>query len=170
MYAVSPVDRTWAVKSPRRSPPNMRNTRLLLAALAAFLVLVVAACGSATNDYRGEVAEAQKSHLEAIKAQETAIEAALEAGDADAAAAALATVSETWTTLADEVEAVEAPEEAQALAGTVVTSYRGMAAAAADMQAAWESGDTDAAMAGWTAYSEAGKAADAAVEALNKVD
>jgi hypothetical protein len=148
----------------------MRNTRLLLAALAAFLVLVVAACGSATNDYRGEVAEAQKSHLETIKAQETEIQVALEAGDAETAAASLATVSTTWNTLADEVEALEAPEEAQALASTVVTSYRGMATAAADMQAAFEAGDNEAATAGWTAYAEAGKAADAAVEALNKVD
>ena len=148
----------------------MRNPRLLLAALAAFLVLIVAACGSATNDYRGEVAEVQEAHIETIKAQEADIQAALEAGDADAAAAALATVAQTWNTLADEVEAVEAPEEAQALAATVVTSYRGMGAAAADMQAAWAAGDAESAMAGWDAYGEAGKNADDAVAALNKVD
>jgi len=148
----------------------MRNPRLLMVALAALLVLVVAACGSAANDYRGEVAEVQKGHLDTIKAQETALEAAVQSGDAEAATASLATVSEAWTKLADEVDALEAPKETQALADTIVASYRGLATAADEMQAAWADGDSEAAMASWEAYAAAGKAADAAVEQLNKVD
>ena len=148
----------------------MRNTRVLLAALAAILAIVVAGCGSAANDYRGEVADVQKEHLAAIKAEETNIQSALESGDAEAAAASLTTVSETWTKLADEVEALEAPDETQALAAEIVGNYRGMATAADALQVAWESGDADAASAGWEAYVAAGQAADAAVEKLNKVD
>jgi hypothetical protein len=147
----------------------MRSLRTLVAALAATLVLVAAGCGSETNDYRGDVSKVQEKYFEQMNALASDVSANA-SSDPAAAGAALTTLAETATKLADEVAAIEPPEDKQQLADQLVGSYRALASASTELKDALASNDIEGIQSAMEALNAANADQTAAVEAFNAAD
>ncbi len=147
----------------------MRSFRVIVAALAAALVLVAAGCGSDTNDYRGDVSKVQEKYFEQLNTLAADVTASANS-DPAAAATALTGLTETATKLADEVAAIEPPEDQQELADQLVGSYRALASASTELKDALAAEDVGGIQSAMEALVAANEQQTAAVEALNAAD
>jgi hypothetical protein len=147
----------------------MRSFRVLVAALAATLVLVAAGCGSETNDYRGEVSKVQEKYFEQLNTLATEVSATA-ASDPAAAGTALTSLAETATKLADEVAAIDPPDDKQQLADKLVGSYRSLAAASTELKDALAAQDIEGIQSAMESLTAANAEQTAAVEEFNAAE
>jgi hypothetical protein len=146
----------------------MRRLVMLVLALAA-VAIAVTACGSEANDYRGEVKKVQDKYLTDLEKYRTSVQTAV-ATDPATAGAQLDQLSATMTKFADEVAAIEPPDDQKEEAAQLVGAYRASADAASQLKEAAATGDAAALQAAITAFNEAQKQETAAITALNAAD
>jgi hypothetical protein len=146
----------------------MRRLVMLVLALGA-VAIAVTACGSEANDYRGEVKEVQDKYLADLEKYRTAVQTSV-ATDPASAVAQLDQLAATMTKFADEVEAIEPPDDQKEQAAQLVGAYRASAAAATQLKEAASTGDIPAIQEAIEAFNKAQQQESDAINALNAAD
>lgn len=146
----------------------MRRLVMLVIALGA-VAIAVTACGSEANDYRGDVKKVQDKYLADLEKYRTAVQTSV-ATDPASAVAQLDQLSATMTKFADEVEAIEPPDDQQQQAAQLVGAYRASAAAATQLKDAASTGDLPAIQEAIEAFNKAQQQESDAITALNAAD
>jgi hypothetical protein len=139
----------------------------LLVVLAT--ALLVAACGSETNDYRGEVLKIQNKYQQQMTDLTTKVSTEISA-DPTTAGAVLTELATVVNQFADEVAAVKPPSDKQALADQLVGAYRTLAEAALNLKAAVETSDVTKLQEALGQFNEATVAESAAIDAFNAAE
>ncbi len=134
--------------------------------LVTATALLIAACGSATNDYRGEVLEVQNKYQQQMTDLTAKVTTDI-SGNPATAGAALTELATVVNQFADEVAAVKPPTDKQALADQLVGAYRTLAQAALDLNTAVETSDITQLQAALAKFNEATVAESAAIDAFN---
>ena len=137
--------------------------------IVASLALVAAGCGSATNDYRSKVSEIQNKYSKQMTDLTSKATGAI-AADPAAAGATLGELAVTVGKFADEVEAVKAPSDKQALAEKLVGAYRKLAQAATDLQTAVTKNDVTAMQTALEEFNAATSEESSAIDAFNAAE
>jgi hypothetical protein len=144
-----------------------RGVALILA--LAGLLLAVAGCGSATNDYRGRVADVQKKYQQQMTDLTT--RATTDIGTDPAAASATFTELATVVSqFAEDVSAIKPPGDRQQLADQLVGAYRTLAQASLDLKVALTAKDRAALEKAVAEFNQATRQESAAVDAFNAAD
>jgi hypothetical protein len=142
-----------------------------IACVLALLALALAACGGGddqANDYRQEIREVQQRYFADL--ERYAADATDQIGvDSEAASRALEQYAATATKLADAIDRLEAPEDAQAPGDRLVASYRALAASSNELRTALASGDAAAVDEAVAGFNSGQADLAAAVEDLNAV-
>ena len=146
----------------------MRRLVMLVLALAA-VAIAVTACGSEANDYRGDVKKVQDKYLADLEKYRTSVQTAV-ATDPASASAQLDQLSATMTKFADEVAAIEPPDDQKEEAAQLVGAYRASADAATQLKEAAATGDGGAIQAAIEAFNMAQQQESEAINALNAAD
>jgi hypothetical protein len=147
---------------------TVRRLVTLVPALAV-LALVAAGCGSATNDYRGKVADVQQKYEQRMTDLTTKGTTDLTTNPA----AATATFTELATVVsqfAEDVAAIKPPNDKQQLANQLVGAYRTLAQASLDLKAALANHDQAALQKAVSEFNQATAQESAAVDAFNAAD
>ena len=143
----------------------MRRIFAPIAVLGA-AAITAAGCGSATNDYRGNVRDIQTRYEKQLTDLTTRATTDM-AGDPAAAAADLGELSTVVTKFADDVAAVKPPSDKQALADQLVGAYRELATASTDLKKAVETKDQTALQTSLDGFNKATTMESAAIDAFN---
>ncbi len=146
----------------------MRRLVLPLVALLC-LALTAAACGSATNDYRGKVADVQKKYETQLTDLTTKVTTDISANPTGASAS-LSALALVFSQFAEDIAAVEPPADKQALADQLVGAYRTLAQASLDLKAALETQDAAAMNSALEEFNRATAEESAAIDAFNAAD
>ncbi len=144
--------------------------RLVLPLFALFaLALTAAACGSATNDYRGKVADVQQQY--SAQMTDLTTQVTTEIGtNPTAASASLTRLATVVNQFAADVAAVKPPADKQALADQLVGAYRTLAQASLDLKAALDTKDQAALNKAIEQFNKATADESAAIDAFNAAD
>ena len=146
----------------------MRRLVPLVLALAA-LLLAAAGCGSATNDYRGRVADVQKKYEQRMTDLTTQATTDINS-DPAAASATFTQLAVVVSQFAEDVAAIKPPGDRQQLASQLVGAYRTLAQASLDLKVALTTKDRAALEKAVTEFNEATRQESAAVDAFNAAD
>jgi hypothetical protein len=133
-------------------------------------VLVLAACGSGddANDYRQSIRDVQQRYFADL--ERYAADATDNIGvDTEAASRALEQYAATASKVADEIDRLEAPEEAQQPGDQLVAAYRALARSSDELRTALASADAEAVDEAVAGFNSAQSALSAAVEDLNAI-
>ena len=146
----------------------MRRLVLPIVALLC-LALTVIACGSATNDYRGKVADVQQKYSAQLTDLTTKVTTDINANPA-AASAALTQLAAVVNQFAGDIADVTPPADKQPLADQLVGAYRTLAKASLDLKAALDNNDPAAMTKALEEFNQATAAESAAIDAFNAAD
>jgi hypothetical protein len=146
----------------------VRRLVLSLAALLC-LALTVVACGSATNDYRGKVAEVQSKYSTQMTDLTTKLTAEIST-DPAAASASLSQLATVVGQFAEDVADVKPPAGKEPLADQLVGAYRTLAQASLDLKKALDAKDTTALDKALEEFNKATADESAAVDAFNAAE
>lgn len=146
----------------------MRRLVMLVLALGA-VAIAVTACGSEANDYRGDVKKVQDKYLADLEKTRTAVQTSV-ATDPAAAVAQLDQLSVTMTKFADEIEAIEPPDDQKEQAAQLVSAYRATATASTELKDAAQKGDAAGIQAAIESFNAAQQQESDAINALNAAD
>ena len=146
----------------------MRRLALSLVAILC-LALTVAACGSATNDYRGKVAGVQKKYETQLTDLTTKVTTEMSTNPA-AASASLSELATVVSQFAEDIADVKPPADKQPLADQLVGAYRTLAQASLDLKAALDTKDTDKLNKALEEFNKATADESAAIDAFNAAD
>lgn len=145
----------------------MRRLFLPLLALAA---VALTACGSsATNDYRGEIADVQKQYEQQLTDLTTKATSQMSA-DPKAASASLSELATVVSQFAEDIAAVKPPADKQALADKLVGAYRTLAQASLDLKAALDEQDQTKLTKALEEFNQATADESAAIDAFNAAE
>jgi hypothetical protein len=144
--------------------------RLVLPLVALLcLALTAAACGSATNDYRGKVADVQKKYETQLTDLTTKVTTDISANPT-AASASLSELATVVSQFAEDIADVKPPTDKQPLADQLVGAYRTLAQASLDLKAALDKQDTAAMNRALEEFNKATADESAAIDAFNAAD
>lgn len=146
----------------------MRRLVLPIVALCC-LALTAAACGSATNDYRGKVADVQQKYSAQLTDLTTKVTTDINANPA-AASASLTQLAAVVNQFAGDIADVTPPADKQPLADQLVGAYRTLAKASLDLKAALDNNDPAAMTKALEEFNQATAAESAAIDAFNAAD
>jgi hypothetical protein len=133
------------------------------------VVLTVTACGSATNDYRGKVADVQKKYNTQLTDLTTKVTSNFSANPT-AASASLSELATVVSQFAEDIADVKPPADKEPLADQLVGAYRTLAQASLDLKAALDSKDTAAVNRALEEFNKATADESAAIDAFNAAD
>jgi uncharacterized lipoprotein len=133
------------------------------------VLLTVAACGSATNDYRGKVADVQKKYNAQLTELTTKVTTDLSTNPR-AASASLSELATVVSQFAEDIAGVKPPADKQPLADQLVGAYRTLAQASLDLKVALDSKDTAAMNKALEEFNKATADESAAIDAFNAAD
>jgi hypothetical protein len=140
-----------------------------LALTLVTLALVAAGCGSATNDYRGKVADVQHRYDQRMTDLTTKATTDL-TSDPAAASATFTQLAVVVSQFAEDVAAIKPPEGKQQLANQLVGAYRTLAQASLDLKGALANRDQAALQKAISEFNQATTQESAAVDAFNAAD
>lgn len=145
--------------------------RRLVLPLVAFLYLALtaAACGSATNDYRGKIADVQKKYATQLTDLTTKVTTDISTNPAGASAS-LSELATVVSQFAEDMADVKPPADKQPLADQLVGAYRTLAQASLDLKAALDTQDTTAMNKALEQFNKATADESAAIDAFNAAD
>jgi hypothetical protein len=144
--------------------------RLVLALIALLcLALTAVACGSATNDYRGKVADVQQKYSAQMTDLTTKVTTDIGTNPASASAS-LTQLATVVNSFAADVAAVKPPADKQALADQLVGAYRTLAKASLDLKTALDTKDQAALIKAIEEFNKATAEESAAIDAFNAAD
>ena len=146
----------------------MRRLVLSLVAILC-LALTVAACGSATNDYRGKVADVQKKYA----AQMTDLTTKVTTDDQHESGGGVGVAvgaRDRRQPVRRGRRRVKPPADKQPLADQLVGAYRTLAQASLDLKAALDTKDTDKLNKALEEFNKATADESAAIDAFNAAD
>ena len=146
----------------------MRRLVLPLVALL-YLALTAAACGSATNDYRGKIADVQKKYATQLTDLTTKVTTDISTNPAGASAS-LSELATVVSQFAEDMADVKPPADKQPLADQLVGAYRTLAQASLDLKAALDTQDTTAMNKALEQFNKATADESAAIDAFNAAD
>jgi len=147
----------------------VRSIRVFSLACLAALAIAVTACGSETNDYRKDVSSIQEKYVEQLQQQATTASQSIQS-DPTAAAASLDQLAATSNKMADEIAAVDPPDDKQALADQLVGAYRQLGTSALELKQAVATNDLAKLSEAAEGFNDAQLAEASAIEAFNKAD
>ncbi len=147
----------------------MRSIRPFALACLAVLAIAVTACGSETNDYRKDVSEIQEKYVAQLQEQATTASQNIQS-DPAAASASLEQLAATSNKMADEVAAVDPPDDKQQLADQLVGAYRQLGTAALELKVAVTTGDVAKLQEAAQGFNDAQAAEASAIDAFNAAD
>ena len=135
----------------------------------AVLALIAAGCGSATNDYRGKVADVQQRYEQQMT--ELTTKATMDiATNPTAASVTFTELAAVVGQFAQDVAAITPPGDRQQLANQLVGAYRTLAQASLDLKVALAAGDQAALQKAIGEFNQATAQESAAVDAFNAAD
>jgi hypothetical protein len=144
--------------------------RFALPLVALFSVaLIAAACGSATNDYRGKVADVQKKYESQLTDLTTKVTTDISTNPT-AASVSLSELATVVSQFAEDVANVKPPADKQPLADKLVGAYRTLAQASLDLKAALDTKDQAALTRAVEEFNKATADESAAIDAFNAAD
>ncbi len=143
--------------------------RLVLSFVLCCLALTAAACGSATNDYRGKVADVQQKYAAQMTDLTTKVTTDISTNPASASAS-LTQLATVVNSFAADVAAVKPPADKQPLADQLVGAYRTLAKASLDLKAALDTKDQAALTRAVEEFNKATADESAAIDAFNAAD
>jgi hypothetical protein len=146
----------------------VRRVVPLVLALAG-LLLVLTGCGSATNDYRGKVADVQKRYDQRMTDLTTQATTDINTNPA-AASATFTELATVVSQFAEDVAAIKPPSDRRQLADQLVGAYRTLAQASLDLKVALTTKDQAALQKAVTEFNQATAQESAAVDAFNAAD
>ena len=147
------------------------RVRGLLATLGAALALAGAAgCGSAANDYRGDVKDVQGKYLDQLQPVVNKLQTDIGANRYAAASTDASKAGAIAGKLATAIAALDPPNKLQSRAGELVGAYKGFKKALDQLAAALKSRKQTAIQAALKTFNAAQKQESDAVDALNKAD
>jgi hypothetical protein len=133
------------------------------------LLLVVAGCGSATNDYRGKVADVQQKYEQQMTDLTT--QGTTDIGsDPVAASATFTQLATVVSQFAEDVSAIKPPSDRKQLADQLVGAYRTLAQASLDLKVALTTKDQARLQKAVAEFNDATRQESAAVDAFNAAD
>jgi hypothetical protein len=135
----------------------------------AVLVLLAAGCGSATNDYRGKVADVQQRYEQQMTELTTRATTDI-ATNPTAASASFTELAAVVGQFAADVAAIKPPAGKQQLASQLVGAYRTLAQASLDLKAALAASDQAGLQKAIGEFNQATAQESAAVDAFNAAD
>jgi hypothetical protein len=140
-----------------------------LAPTLAVLALIAAGCGSATNDYRGKVADVQQRYEQQMTELTTEATADI-ATNPSAASVTFTELAAVVRQFAQDVAAIKPPDDRQQLANQLVGAYRTLAQASLDLKVALAASDQAALQKAIGEFNAATAQESAAVDAFNAAD
>jgi hypothetical protein len=144
------------------------RVRGLLAALAAALALAgVAGCGSAANDYRGDVKKAQSTYLAQLQPVVDRLQRDIGANRYAAASTDARRAGAIAGKLATAIAALHPPDKLEARSSELAGAYRGFRKALDQLATALESRKQAAIQAALKTFNRAQRQESDAVDALN---
>jgi hypothetical protein len=133
------------------------------------LLLVVTGCGSATNDYRGKVADVQQKYEQQMTDLTT--QGTTDIGsDPVAASATFTQLATVVSQFAEDVSAIKPPSDRKQLADQLVGAYRTLAQASLDLKVALTTKDQARLQKAVAEFNDATRQESAAVDAFNAAD
>jgi hypothetical protein len=159
--------RVATIRSKEHYP--VRSIRVFSLACLAALAIAVTACGSETNDYRKDVSSIQEKYVEQLQQQATTASQNIQS-DPTAAAASLDQLAATSNKMADEIAAVDPPDDKQQLADQLVGAYRQLGTSALELKQAVATNDLAKLSEAAQGFNDAQMAEASAIEAFNKAD
>ena len=135
----------------------------------AILALIAAGCGSATNDYRGKVADVQQRYEQQMTELTTRATTDITTNPT-AASATFTELAAVVSQFATDVAAIEPPDGKQQLAQQLVGAYRTLAQASLDLKVALAASDQVGLQKAIGEFNRATAAESAAVDAFNAAD
>jgi hypothetical protein len=147
----------------------VRSIRPFALACLAVLAIAVTACGSETNDYRKDVSDIQEKYVAQLQEQATTASQNIQS-DPAAASASLEQLAATSNRMADEVAAVDPPDDKQQLADQLVGAYRQLGTAALELKVAVTTGDVVKLQEAAQGFNDAQAAEASAIDAFNAAD
>jgi hypothetical protein len=146
----------------------VRRVVPLVLALAG-LLLVLAGCGSATNDYRGKVADVQQKYERQMTDLTTQGTTDITT-DPAAASATFTQLATVVSQFAEDVAAIKPPDDRKQLADQLVGAYRTLAQASLDLKVALTTKDQARLQKAVKEFNDATQQESAAVDAFNAAD
>ncbi len=147
------------------------RVRGLLATLGAALALAGAAgCGSAANDYRGDVKDVQGKYLDQLQPVVNKLQTDIGANRYAAASTDARRAGTIAGKLATAIAALDPPDKLQSRATELVGAYNGFKKALDQLSASLKSRKQAAIQAALKTFNAAQKQESDAVDALNKAD
>jgi hypothetical protein len=140
-----------------------------LVPMLAAIALLAAACGSATNDYRGKVADVQQRYEQQMTELTTRATTDI-ATNPTAASLTFTELAAVVSQFAEDVANIKPPTDKQQLAQQLVGAYRTLAQASLDLKAALAAGDEAAVRKAIGEFNRATAQESAAVDAFNAAD
>ena len=146
----------------------MRRLAPLVPTLAV-IALLAAGCGSATNDYRGKVADVQQRYEQQMTELTTRATTDI-ATNPTAASLTFTELAAVISQFAEDVAVIKPPTGKQQLASQLVGAYRTLAQASLDLKAALANSDQAAVQRAIGEFNRATAQERAAVDAFNAAD
>jgi hypothetical protein len=152
-----------------KEPDPVRSIRPLALACLAILAIAVSACGSETNDYRKDVSKIQEKYVTQLQEQATTASQNIQS-DPAAASASLEQLAATSSKMADEIAAVDPPDDKQQLADQLVGAYRQLGTSALELKEAVAENDIQKLQEAAQGFNDAQTAEASAIDAFNAAD